>query len=74
MTAQDEFAMAAARAAAGKCPIDELPPFYTNHWDVCDLCRAFDCKVCVATLEDLGLAGHPLPEAPQGEVSWEVPF
>ena len=74
MMARDEFAKAAARTAGAECPIGGLPPFYTNHWDVCDLCRAFDCEVCVATLEDLGLAGHPLPEAPQGEVSWEIPF
>ncbi len=67
--ARDEFAMAASRAAGVKCPIGELPPFCTSHWDVCDLCGAFRCVECVASPEDLGLAGDPAPRIFQEEVS-----
>ena len=72
---RDEFAAAAERASGKTCPINELPAFYTNHWDVCELCRAFTCAECVAEPEDIGLGGYgPCYSAEEKEVDWEIPF
>lgn len=58
-------------AAAGECPINHIDQFARNHWDTSEICSWFDCEVCVATPEDLGLH-DPSEEEPSGGgfVNW----
>ena len=30
------------------CPIDDLPEFDLEHWDVCELCSLMRCPECTA--------------------------
>ena len=71
---RDDFAAAAERASGKTCPINELPAFYTNHWDVCELCRSFTCVECVAEPEDIGLGDYEPYYSAGEEVAWEIPF
>lgn len=48
--------------------------FYTNHWNVCELCRAFACAECVAASEDIGLGDNEPCDSVGEEAAWEIPF
>ena len=59
--------------ARGECPVMLLDEFFTNHWTFDELCADFNCKSCVASLEDLGLVSKlEFPDSPME--NWQIPF
>lgn len=60
------------------CPMETLPEFFWEHWDVQSLCALMECPECTA--EDgegmLWDVGGPLPPAiePVACDDWDIPF
>jgi hypothetical protein len=60
------------------CPIDALPEFDLEHWDVYELCRLMKCGECTAE-DGEGVfwdAGGPMTYANEPGVcdDWDIPF
>lgn len=60
------------------CPIDSLPEFDLEHWDVYELCRLMKCGECTAE-DGEGVfwdAGEPIAYAIEtdGHDDWDIPF
>ena len=59
------------------CPIDALPEFDLEHWDVYELCRLMECGECTAEDgEGVFWAGGPMSyDIGQGGCDdWDIPF